>query len=56
MRDCRGERAADSHWRDRKLDVEGKEDPYPGRSAIEDPALDAVLFAAEGCGPVPGGV
>jgi len=56
VRDCRGERAADSDWRDRKLDVEEQEDPHPRRSALEDPAFDALLFVAQGCEPVPGGV
>ena len=56
LRDRGGERAADSDHGARKLDVEEQEDSHSRRSAFEDPAFDAVLFAAEGCGPVPGGV
>jgi len=38
------------------VDVEGKENPDSGRRAVEDTAIDTVLFVAEGCRQVPGGV
>ena len=56
VRDCVGERAADTDCRAGDVDVEGKEDPHSGWGAVKDTALCTVLFAAEGCGPVLGGV
>jgi hypothetical protein len=54
VRDCVGERAADTDWRAGDVDVEREEDPDSGRRAVEDTAIHTVLFVAEGCGQVPG--
>src|SRR5712664_478057 len=56
LRDFVSQRGADSDHGDRKLDVEDQKDPHPRRGAFEDSAFDAVLFVAEGCGAVPGGL
>src|SRR5580704_10080410 len=56
LRDCDGECGARNYAGAGKLDVERKENSHSRRGAVEDTAVDAVLFAAEGCGPIFGGV
>src|SRR5260370_1231463 len=56
LRDCVGERSADTDHGNRKLDVEDEEDSHSRRRAIQDPAINAVLLTAKGRGPLFSGV
>lgn len=56
LRDCVGECAADSNQRAGGMDVERKENPNTRRRAFQDTAFHAILFVAEGCGPLLGGI
>src|SRR6266576_3428489 len=48
VRDCIGERGADTNYGNRKLDVEDEEDPDSRRRAVKDPSVHAILFTAKG--------
>src|SRR5437870_9154188 len=56
LRDRVGKCGADPDHGTRKLDVEAEEDSHSRRGAFKDSALNALLPAAEGCGPLSGGV